>query len=557
MPVDHGRMKTIISTVSALLVVTLAHAAPSLPEFSPDRFRAHVEFLADDLLEGRDTGSRGHEIAARYVAAQLASYGLEPGGDDGTWFQRVTFQKTTRGADRGSVKISGPGGERKFDHADNVLVGLHPREPNLDVSAPLVFVGYGLEDKLLGFDDYKGLDVRGAIVVVLRGFPKGMPSEEGANASAMKGLNAQKHGAIGMLSVQTLESEKAFPWERILEYANDPDCAWVQPDGQAFDEAASIRARGFLNGPAAEAAFAGAPRTLADIRAEADKPSGMPRGFKLKTRAAVHGTATWERVSSPNVIGILKGSDPELSKQYTVLSAHLDGLGMRVAGADDANADRILNGALDNAAGVATMLEVARAAALDPDKARRSMIFIATTGEEYGLLGADYYARHPSVPIGQIVGNVDLDMPLLLYPFTDVVAFGAGHSTIGPMVEKALAPMNIKLSPDPWPAQGIFTRSDHYQFVKQGVPAVFLATGTANGGEKHWGEFLSGAYHSPRDDIAQQIDWQAGARFVEANYRITRAMSDADQRPLWFKGNYFGDTFAPGAPRAAPSMANR
>lgn len=550
-------MKTIISIISALLVVTLAHAASPLPEFSPDRFRAHVEFLADDLLEGRDTGSRGHEVAARYVAAQLASYGLEPGGDDGTWFQRVTFQKTTRGADRGWVKISGPGGERKFDHADNALVGLHPREPNLDVSAPLVFVGYGLEDKLLGLDDYKGLDVRGAIVVVLRGFPKGMPSEEGANASAMKGVNAQKHGAIGMLSVQTLQSEKAFPWARILEYANDPDYAWVQPDGQAFDEAASILARGFLNGPAAEAAFAGAPRTLAGVRAEADKPRGMPRGFKLKTRAAVHTTATWERVSSPNVIGILKGSDPELSKQYTVLSAHLDGLGIKDVAGAYANADRIHNGALDNAAGVATMIEVARAAAKDPNKARRSMIFIATTGEEYGLLGADFYARHPTVPIGQIVGNVDLDMPLLLYPFTDVVAFGAGHSTIGPMVEKAVAPMNIKLTPDPWPEQGVFTRSDHYQFVKQGVPAVFLATGTANGGGKFWDEFLGGNYHSPRDDIAQRIDWQAGARFAEANYRITRALSDADQRPLWFKGNYFGDTFAPGAPRAAPSVANR
>ncbi len=546
-------MKTITSAISALLAVTLAHAQTPSPDFSPDRFRAHVEFMADDLLEGRDTGSRGHEIAARYVAAQMASYGLEPGGGDGTWFQRVTFQKTTRGADRGWVKITGPGGERKFDHADNVLVGLHAREPNLDVSAPLVFVGYGLEDKLLGLNDYKGLDVKGAIVVVLRGFPKGMPSEEGANVGAMKAEVAQKRGAIGMLSVPTLEAEKAFPWERVLEYANDPDYAWVQPDGRAFDEAAGIRARGVLNGPAAEAVFAGAPRTLADIKAEADKPKGMPRGFKLKSRAAVHTTATWERVSSPNVIGILKGADPELSKQYTVLSAHLDGLGIKDVAGPDANADRIHNGALDNAAGVATMLEVARAAALDPDKARRSMIFIATTAEEYGLLGADYYARHPTVPIGQIVGNVDLDMPLLLYPFTDVVAFGAGHSTIGPMVEKAVAPMNIKLSPDPWPEQGVFTRSDHYQFVKQGVPAVFLATGTANGGEKHWGEFLAGNYHSPRDDIAQRIDWQAGARFAEANYRITRALSDADERPLWFKGDYFGDTFAPGQPRAAPS----
>lgn len=544
-------MRTITTAVLATLIASFAHAQTPLPTFSADRFRAHVEFLADDLLEGRDTGSRGHEIAARYVATQLASYGLVPGGDNGTWFQRVTFQKTTRGADRGWIAISGPKSEQKFAHADNVLIGLQAREPNLDLSAPLVFVGYGVEDELLGLNDYKGLDVKGCIVVVLRGFPKGIPSEEGANISAMKGKAAQKHGAIGMLAVATLQSEKANPWRRSLEYANDPDYAWVQSDGQAFDEAPGIRARGLLNGPAAEAVFAGAPRTLADIRKEADKPKGMPRGFKLKTRVAVHTTATWERVSSPNVIGILPGSDPELSKQYTVLSAHLDHLGIKdVAGTDGADADRIHNGALDNAAGVATLLEVARAAAADPDKPRRSMLFIATTAEEKGLLGADYFARHPTVPIKQLVGNVDLDMPLLLYPFTDVVAFGANHSTIGQLVAKAVAPMNIKLSPDPWPEQGVFTRSDHYELVKQGVPAVFLATGTANGGGKIWEEFFGGNYHSPRDDLAQKIDWQAGARFVEANYRITRAMSDADAPPLWLQGDYFGETFAPGAARA-------
>jgi Zn-dependent M28 family amino/carboxypeptidase len=141
-------------------------------------------------------------------------------------------------------------------------------------------------------------------------------------------------------------------------------------------------------------------------------------------------------------------------------------------------------------------------------------------------------------------------MPLLLYRFTDVVAFGANHSSIGPMVAKAVAPMNIQLAPDPMPEQGIFTRSDHYQFVRQGVPAVFLATGFANGGGQKWGEFLAGSYHSPRDDMSQPIDWEAGARFAEVNYRITRAMTDSETPPLWFQGDYFGDTFAPRAARA-------
>jgi len=541
--------KTIVALCA--LVTVAAQAQAAAPTFAPERFRAHVEFLADDLLEGRDTGSRGHEIAARYVASQFEALGLKPGGDNGTWYQRITFQRTTRGTDAGSVVIFGPDGEQRFAHADNVLVRQSSREATLDVTAPLVFVGYGLEDKRLGLDDYRGLNVKGAIVVALRGFPKGMPSEEGAHLGAIKSQIAQKHGAIGILSVATLQSEQANPWSRMLEYANDPDFNWVGADGLAHEDAPGIRARASLNGPAADALFAGSGRTLAAIRQEADGEKAAPRGFRLRTRVQVRCQSSWERVSSPNVIGILPGTDPALASEHVVLLAHLDHLGVRAAGKGDAaGADHIYNGALDNAAGIATLLEVARAAAAAPDKPRRSIMFLATTGEEKGLLGADYFARHPTVPIGKIVGNVGLDMPMLLYTFTDVVAFGANHSTLGKQVADAVGTMNIQLSPDPMPEQGVFTRSDHYPLVKQGVPAVFLATGMGGGGDKFWGEFLSKGYHSPRDDLAQKIDWQAGARFAEANFRILRAMADADSPPLWRTGDYFGDTFAPQAKRA-------
>ncbi|HEY5807673.1 MAG TPA: M20/M25/M40 family metallo-hydrolase, partial [Povalibacter sp.] len=364
---------------------------------------------------------------------------------------------------------------------------------------------------------------------------------------------AEQHGAIGIVSVATIQSEKAVPWSRTLQYANDPDFAWVGPDGRVHQEAPGLRAGAAVHGPAAEAVFAGSARTLTAIRKEADKPKAAPRGFALKTSIRIQSESTAKRVTSPNVIAILPGSDPTLAVQYVVLSAHLDHIGIKAAAeGDDPSKDRINNGALDNAAGVATMLEVARAAAADPNKPRRSILFLATTAEEKGLLGADYFARHPTVSINQIVGNVDLDMPLLLYPFTDVIAFGANHSTFGKLVADAVAPMNLKLAPDPMPEQGIFTRSDHYKLVRQGVPAVFLVTGFGNGGDKFWGEFLNGAYHNPGDDLMQKIDWQAGARFVEANYRITRAMADGEQ-PLWIEGDYFGDTFAPKAKRAPRS----
>lgn len=539
----------ILLAAVALSLVGVAYS--EAPAFPPERFRAHVEFLADDLLEGRDTGTRGHELAARYVASQFEASGLEPGGGQGTWYQRVTLQQTRRGTQQGSVTISGPSGEQRFEHANNVLLRMNGRELTQDVSAALVFVGYGVEDRLLGLNDYRGLDVKGKIVVALRGFPKGMPSEEGAHVAATKAEAAQRHGAIGLVTVATMQSEKAAPWVRTLRYADDPDFGWVGSDDRVHQDAPGIRINALLHGPAADALFAGSARTLTAIRAEADQPRTRPRGFVLKTRIRVQLESTSQRVTSPNVVGILRGSQADLSNEYVVLLAHLDHLGVGlVKPGEPADKDRIHNGALDNAAGIATMLEVARAAASAPNRPRRSLLFLATTGEEKGLIGADYFARHPTVPIRQIVGTVGLDMPLLLYPFTDVIAFGAHHSSFGKLVAGAVAPMQIQLAPDPMPEQGVFTRSDHYPFVKQGVPAVFLVTGYANGGEKVWQEFLGGAYHSPNDDLSQKIDWQAGSRFAEANYRILRAMADADTPPLWIEGDFFGDTFAPRRSRA-------
>ncbi|BBF68432.1 M28 family metallopeptidase [Sphingomonas bisphenolicum] len=548
-------MKTpfaLAAMTALLLPAALPARSAADPVFTAAAMRAHVEFLADDLLQGRDTGSEGHEIAARYVASQFDGLGLKPAGDAGGWLQRIAFQQTERTNIPAVLTLTGPAGDKSWTHGTDVIVGLNPDEPKVDLSAPLVFVGYGIENARMGLNDYAGLDVKGKIVVTLRGYPKGLPSEEGAHLSATKAKVAEAHGAVGMLSVATLQSMKARPWARMLTFANEPDFTWVDTDGQAHVDAPGIRAAASVNEPVVAALFAGAPQSIAAIRKQADKPGGKPRGFALKGSARIQVESVGKRVASPNVVGILPGSDPVLQREYVVLSAHLDHIGISEAKPDDKpDTDRINNGALDNAAGIATLLEVARAMALSPEKPRRSIIFLASTGEEKGLLGADYFARHPAVPVRQIVGNVDLDMPLLLYPFTDVIAFGANHSTLGPIVANAVAPMTIKLSPDPMPQEGIFVRSDHYMFVKQGVPAVFLATGFANGGEKAWGDFLGGAYHHPGDDMNQKIDWNAGARFAEANYRITRALADSDAAPLWYQADFFGDTFAPNAKKAA------
>jgi Zn-dependent M28 family amino/carboxypeptidase len=527
---------------------------PLDPRFSAERIKADISFFADDLLQGRDVGSTGHEIAARFVAQRFAALGLVPMGDMGAdgqrgWLQRITFQKTEFADAPAGVEVIGPKGKTAFAHGKQVMIAASANEPKLDLTAPLVFVGYGIDNAAMGINDYAGLDVKGKIVVLLRGYPAGMPSEEGAHLSATKAQMAQAHGAIGVITVATNASAKVRPWEKSVQTAFSPSYAWVGPDGKANEGAPGIRTAISVSDEAAAALLEGAPKSLAQIRAEADKAGGRPKGFALKASLHAFVQSKSSRVTSPNVVAMLPGSD--LKDQFVVLSGHLDHLGVgKVKEGEPADKDRIYNGAMDNAAGTATTLEVARVMAADKAAPRRSVVFLITTAEEKGLLGADYYANHPTIPADKIVGNVDLDMPVLLYPFTDVIAYGADHSTLGPIVAEAVKPMQVGLSPDPMPAETIFVRSDHYRFVRKGVPAVFLATGWANGGAKAFGDFLAHTYHQPNDDMAQAWNWRAGARFAEANYRITRAMADGATPPLWFKGDFFGATFAAQAPKA-------
>ena len=534
-------------TLAAVLAFTAAAPIQAEPQFSADAYKSHVAFLADDMLLGRRTGSPGHEIAVRYIASQFTALGLKPGGEGGTYFQRFGLAETSASAP-GSVTISGPKGSKTWADGSDMVLRRNPAFPNPDVTAPLVFVGYGIDDPKHGHDDYRGLDVKGKIVVALANFPAGTPSEAGAYYAAEKRTMAGEHGAVGMIQIYSRAVAKIRPWSSVRRNASFAAVSWLEADGKPHDDA-GLSALGYATGDAAEALFAGATKDLKAVLDQADK--GPVRGFALKTSAHIVDHTESKQISSANVVGILPGSDPKLAPEYVVLSAHSDHIGITPPQPDDTpDTDRINNGALDNAAGIATMIEVARAATEDPSKPRRSLIFLASTGEEEGLLGADYYARHPTVPIASIVGDVDLDMPLLTYHFTDVNAFGADHSSIGPTVAAQGRTMGVVLSPDPEPQETVFVRSDHYMFVRQGVPAVFLATGWAGDGKAAWADFEANHYHKPSDDMKLPIRWEEGARFAEINYRITRAMADGDQRPMWFKGDFFGDIFAPNQPKA-------
>jgi Zn-dependent M28 family amino/carboxypeptidase len=525
---------------------------PIDPRFSAERIKADVAFLADDVLKGRETGSPEYEIAARFVAQRFAALGLIPKGDDGGWLQRVPFQRAVPSSAPAGATLTGAGAPREWINGKDILISTSRLKPTVDVSAAVVFVGYGLADQRLGIDDYAGLDVKGKFVAVLSGFPAGMSSEEGAYASDEKAKVASDRGAIGMITLPTEASDRVATFARRADYLAVPRFATTDAAGQPELEAPGLQASATLNEISAAALFTGARSSYAKVRSAA-RGKGAVAGFALGTALRLRGGMDFTAITSPNIVAMIPGSDPALRGEYVVLSGHLDHIGVNPAKAGDTAAtDRINNGAMDNAAGVATLLEVARVMSEDLHRPRRSVLFVVTTAEEKGLLGADYFARHPTVPIKAIVGNVDLDMPLLTYPFTDVVAYGADHSSLGAITRQALAPMNVSLAPDPEPEQGIFTRSDHYMFVKQGVPAVFLSTGRSNGGEPAWSSFFANNYHRPADDMNQAFDWRAGARFAEANWRITRAMADGAEPPRWLAGDPFGDIFAPGAPRARP-----
>lgn len=526
----------------ALLAAALLGSPPLLaagaePAFPPAALRAHVGFLADPLLEGRQSGRRGHDLAARYVATRFQSMGLTAPVDGG-WMQRVPLVSAKLASPKAGVLHIG---SRAFRHGEDVYIPASVVSANLGFSADVVFAGYCLHSPDEGIDDFAGLDVRGRIVACLGGFPKGMPSDIGAHLSSRRALMVQEHGGIAVLGLRTAQTEKVYPWARVIEHLDEPSTTFVQDDGTPFLVAPKIRSNVFLNTPAAEALFAGAPRTLADVLAEADRQGGRPRGFALPTKVRYEIGSVTERFESANVLGLLPGSDPALAKEVVILVAHLDHLGDKGG---------IHPGALDNAAGVATLLEVARAFAESPARPRRSVLFAAVTGEEMGLLGSRYLSRHPVPATAAPVAVVCLDAPILLYDFTDVIAFGQEHSTLGPAIARAVARAGVASSPDPMPEQGIFTRSDHYSFVKEGVPGVFLVTGWANGGQKAFSEYLRTHYHRPSDNLELPIDWNAAAKFARINHLIAREIADTPARPLWYEGNLFGKTYAPNAPRA-------
>ncbi len=536
-------------TSSAMLTEETSDAEVVL---TPDAeaIKAHMSYLASDELAGREAGTEGYDAAAAYVAAEFERLGVTPAGTDGSYYQTVPLRRSYRGSEDLSMSITNPDGTPLAleQYADHVVYG-STRFEESHIEAEAVFVGYGVVAPDLGRDDYAGLDINGKIVFMLSGTPSGIQTEERAFYGTRKAAEASKRGAIGIVSVETPTRRKIYSFARLVGEGrlDGARMSWLTPEGETFTRAPNIQANAYLSLEGAAKVFAAAGHEFETIIAASEAEGGMVEGFDLPYTVSISQNSALDTVQSDNVIGLIEGSDPDLENEVIVLTAHLDHIGI----SKSFEADKINNGALDNAAGVSTLLDVARMV-MEGERPRRSIMLLLVTAEEKGLLGAQYFAQNPTVPAENLVANVNLDMPVLTYEFEDVVAFGADRSTIAAAVKSASESMGLALSPDPMPEQGLFTRSDHFRMVEIGVPAVFLKTGHAGDGEAAWAEHFAKNYHRPSDDMDNNINFDAAAKFAELNARIAMKLANANERPLWKAGDFFARQFN-GPQEAAPA----
>ena len=502
----------------------------------------HIAYLADDAREGRMAGQPGYDEAAQYVADRFAEMGLAPGGDDG-WYQQVPLISYRIDEESTTLIAHRDGEDTALQYKEHYVMGGDKVREETSVRAEVVYVGFGVHAPEVGYSDYDGVDVEGKVIALFGNAPATLPSEERAYYSSgrTKAQEAVRRGAIGMIGLRSRRFDEFVPWERVKAQAGTrPGMAWITLTGDPSDYYPEILGSAAISTEVAHDLFAGTPISFEEARdaTEASTPASVPLGFEV----TLGKKTSHEVITSPNVVGIVPGTDPELKNEYIVFTAHLDhnGIGAPVDG------DAIYNGMYDNAMGTSLLIETARAVASSP--AKRSMIFIALTAEERGLLGSDYYAHYPTVPSDAIIANINLDMPLFLYPVADIIAFGSEHSSLEDTVGEAIVAEGFTLTPDPMPEENLFRRSDQYSFVRRGVPSVYLKPGFTStdpsiDGKAVQDEHRKNHYHQPSDDLSRPVDWDSTVRFARANARIGFAIANEAGRPTWNEGDFFGEKF--------------
>lgn len=512
----------------------------------PERIEATMRYLADDKLEGRKPGTRGFELAAQYVEEQFRKLGFRPMGQGGTYRQKVPLRRA-QVREAGSMMAltrSRDGiiaAEESMVYGRNFVLSPQFSQETSTVSAPVVFVGFGVSAPELGYDDYASIDVRGKIVACFNGAPDTFPSNQRAYSNSAKQEVAAARGAVGMITF-SLPTDMMARIEANAPRTRQAVYRWVDTNGQVQRTFPALKVIASLGDSTARTLFTGASISFDQARIAANKSQPQAFPLALSVRATTQTELNNDLVGE-NLIGLLPGSDPTLKNEYVVYVSHLDHLGIT----KPVNGDSINNGAHDNASGVALNLETARLLTLLPKAPRRSILFAVVTAEEMGLLGSDYFASNPTVPKEKIVANLCLDMPFFFHPLIDIVPYGVEHSSMAGAINAAATFVGVTIAKDPIPEQSVFMRSDHFSFVRQGIPAVYIKSGSTTGDSRD-GTALNLAwrastYHTPRDDMNQPFDWNAAARHVQLQFLIGYLTAQADTRPVWNKGDFFGTKF--------------
>jgi Zn-dependent M28 family amino/carboxypeptidase len=523
------------SILVALLVPSLLGAQPArVSGITAAEIDGYLRFLSSDLLEGRAPATRGGRLAAEYIASQLKAFGLRPGLDT-SYFQTVPIDVVT--AERPSMRIAASDkATATLRHPEDVVVWAGSAVPNSAARGELVFVGYGSSAPEYRWDDFKDLDVKGKVLLILVNDPPAPASEPtlfGGRAMTYYGRwtykfeEAERRGAVGALIVHTTDAA-GYPWQTVVGSWSAGQRMLPRP----ADQPPPLGVRGWITDSVATALLRQAGLDLAQLRTAATRRDFRPVATGITMDLAFRNTVNHLR--SENVIGVIRGSDASLREQYVSFSAHWDHFGIGPA----VNGDSIYNGAMDNASGTADLLAIARAAA-SMAAPRRSLIFIFVTAEESGLLGSKFFAENPTVPTERIVANLNVDGGNILGRSRDLRVLGDTKSSLGPALREFVRPRGMRLSPDEHPERGYFYRSDHFSFAKAGIPSVSIAAGTdfvgrpAGWGAQQEEDYTSKRYHQPSDEYRPDWDLTGAAQLSEIVLGFGRLLANTTRMPTW------------------------
>jgi Zn-dependent M28 family amino/carboxypeptidase len=515
----------------------LALTQQSSPSSDHLHFNGHswwdkVKVLADDKMEGRDTGSRGEHAAQEYTIQQFKSANVEPAGVNG-FYQPVKFVSRKIVESESSLALLRGGNRELLRIGEDAIISARIM-PAPHVEAGLVFVGYGLKIPESNYDDFAGLDVKGKLVVTISGSPTGEPGAVASHyqTAAERWKTLKSVGAVGMITIMN-PALVEVPWSRIALNRNQPAMDLDYPE---FNETEGEQLSVYANLAHAEQFFAGSGHTFAEIAQLAKEHKPLPR-FPLTVSLEAKTKIEAKKVESANLVGRLAGSDPTLKNEYVVLSAHLDHLGI----AEPVNGDRIYNGAMDNGSGSALLLDMAASLRKEPAKLRRSVLFVLVTGEEKGLLGSKYFAAHPTVPLKSMAADINVDMFLPIIPLKVLTVYGLAESDLGDRIKEAAQSLGIPVQPDPQPQRNIFIRSDQYNFIRHGIPSLMVDVGASPDSPeaKALSEWRHTRYHAPSDDVNQPVNLDTEAKYEEMIRRLVISVANDEHRPEWKPDSFF------------------